>query len=385
MDNSKLTVLVLFDLSKAFDYVDPKNILIALFELGFSMETINWFFSYFLGRSQSILNDLGTPIQLLKTSSGVPQGSVLGPILFLIVMNSVAQRLVYYKHGLFADDKYIYSHFFFYQLHDAIWRVNSDAQSVADWARDHGLEINLAKTKAMILGSNSKLKKLEDLDLPPIEVNGVMIPYVNYTKCLGIQLSRNLSWNYHVTQIVSKVNSALHCLKVRKNIFSTPIRKLLVSATILPLVDYCSVVFVDSTSDNNLKQQRAINCSIRFIFNLKKDEHITPFRRELGWLSVKYRRMYYMSCYFYKLLQVEKPKYLRELFIEDIDVRRSNRLAAKKHTSFKIPHFATTYMEHSFLISVIRLWEELPEEIVNSSSSEVFKNKVFDYLLNLDS
>ncbi|XP_044577603.1 uncharacterized protein LOC123260529 [Cotesia glomerata] len=186
----------------------------------------------------------------------------------------------------------------------------------------------------MILGSNSKLKKLEDLDLPPIVVNDVIISYVNYTKCLGIQLSRNLSWNYHVTQIVSKVNSALHCLKVRKNIFSTAIRKLLVSATILPLVDYCSVVLVDSTSDNNLKLQRAINCSIRFIFNLKKDEHISPFRRELGWLSVKYRQMYYMSCYFYKLLQVEKPKYLRELFTEDIDVRRSNRLAAKKHTAF---------------------------------------------------
>ncbi|CAG5100599.1 Protein of unknown function [Cotesia congregata] len=155
---------------------------------------------------------------------------------------------------------------------------------VADWARDHGLEINFTKTKATILCSNSKLKKLEDLDLLPIVVNGVIIPYVNYTKCLGIQLSRNLSWNYHVTQIVSKVNSALHCLNVRKNIFSTPIRKLLVLATILPFVDYCSVVLVDSTSDNNLKLQRAINCSIRFMFNLKKDEHITPFRRELSCL-----------------------------------------------------------------------------------------------------
>ncbi|XP_044597515.1 uncharacterized protein LOC123274085 [Cotesia glomerata] len=299
-------------------------------------------------------------------------------------MNSVAQRLIYCKHGLFADDKYILLHFFLYQLNEAVWQVNVDAQSVADWAKEHGLEINLSKTKVMILGSNSKLKQLEDIDLPPVVVNGVIIPYVNSTKCLGINISRNLSWNYHVTQTVSKVNSALHCLKVRKNIFSFPIRKLLVSATILPLIDYCTVVLIDSTSDNNTKLQRAMNSSMRFIFNLKKDEHITPYRRELGWLSVKFRRMYYMSCYFYKLLQVEKPKYLRELFIEDTDVRRSSRLAAKKHSFFKLPHFATTYMEHSFIVTVIRLWEELPDEIVNSSSSEVFKNKVFDYLLNLD-
>ncbi|XP_044575217.1 uncharacterized protein LOC123259023 [Cotesia glomerata] len=384
MDKSKLTILVLFDLSKAFDYVDPKDILTALFELGFSIHTIVWFFSYLSDRSQSILNDLGTPIQLLKTSSGVPQGSVLGPILFLIVMNSVAQWLVYCKHGLFADDKYICLHFLFHQLHDAVWRVNVDAQSVADWARERGLEINISKTKAMILGSNSKLKQLEDMDLPPVVVNGVIIPYVNSTKCLGIHINRNLSWNHHVIQTVSKVNSALHCLKVRKNIFSTDIRKLLVSATILPLVDYCSVVLVDSTSENDLKLQRAINCSIRFIFNLRRDEHITPYRREMGWLSVKYRRMYFMSCYFFKLLQVGKPKYLRDLFIEETEIRRSNRLAAKKHSFYKLPPFATTFMERSFQVIVIRLWEELPEEIVNSSSLEVFKNKIFDYLLNLD-
>ncbi|XP_044585968.1 uncharacterized protein LOC123266005 [Cotesia glomerata] len=376
MDKNKLTIIVLFDLSKAFDYVDPKIILIALFELGYSMETIIWFFSYLSNRSQSILNDLGTPIQLLRTSSGVPQGSVLGPILFLIVMNSVVRWLVYCNYGLFADDKYIYLHFFVYQLQEAVRQVNIDAQSVADWARKHGLEINLSKTKAMILSSNSKLKQLSNFDLPPIIINGVIISYVDTAKCLGLHISRNLSWNYHFKLVVSKINLALHSLKVRKNIFSTDIRKLLVSSTILPLIDYCSIVLVDSTSENDLKLQRAINCSIRFIFNLKNDEHITPYRRELGWLTVKYRRMYFMSCFFFKLLQVGKPKYLRDSFVEETEVRRSDRLAAKKHSLYKFPHFATTFMERSFQLGVIRLWEELPEEIVNSSSLEVFKNKI---------
>ncbi|XP_074102133.1 uncharacterized protein LOC141529488 [Cotesia typhae] len=204
-----------------------------------------------------------------------------------------------------------------YQLQEAVRQVNIDAQSVADWARKHGLEINLSKTKAMILGSNSKLKQLSNFDLPPIIIDGVIIPYVDTTKCLGLYISRNLSWNHHVKLVVSKVNSALHSLKVRKNIFSTDVRKLLVSSTILPLLDYCSIVLVDSTSENDLKLQRAINCSIRFIFNLRKDEHITPYQRELGWLTVKYRRMYFMSCYFFKLLQVGKPKYLRDAFVEE--------------------------------------------------------------------
>lgn len=384
MDKNQLTILVLFDLSKAFDYVNAKSILIALFELGFSMEVIIWFFSYLSNRSQSLLSDLGTPIKVLKTSSGVPQGSVLGPILFLVVMNSVAKRIIFCKHGLFADDEYIYKHFFSYQIQETVRQVSIDAQEIANWAKEHGLELNLSKTMAMIMGSNGKLRQIENLDVPPIVVNGIVIPYVKSAKCLGVQLNCNLSWNNHVLQISRKINSALHSLKIRKNIFTVEIRKLLVSATILPLIDYCSVVLIDCTTENNLKLQRAINSSIRFIFNLRKDKHITPYRRDLGWLSVGFRRLYYIICYFYKLLDIGKPVYLRDSFTEETDVRRSEKIAAKKHTSFKMPNFTTTYFEKSFFVTVIRMWEELPSDVVNASSLEVFKNKAFDYLLNLD-
>ncbi|XP_074114245.1 uncharacterized protein LOC141537263 [Cotesia typhae] len=79
--------------------------------------------------------------------------------------------------------------------------------------------------------------------------------------------------------------------------------------------------------------------------------HISPYRKDLGWLSVKYRRMYFMTCLLYKLLSVGKPNYLRNLFVEEADVRRSDRLATKKHTSFELPRFTTTYLEHSFLVT----------------------------------
>lgn len=242
----------------------------------------------------------------------------------------------------------------------------------------------LKKTKAMVLGSNSKLRQLHSIEVPPIVVNGVTIPYVKSAKCLELNLSQNLSWNNHVSLLSKKINLSLHSLKVRKNIFTVEIRKLLVSATILPLIDYWSLVLIDCTSENNLKLQRAINSSIRFILNFRKDEYVTPHRRNLGWLSVKCRRLYYMVCFFFKLLNEGKPMYLRNLLIEDADVRRSERLSAKKHTCFKLPNYTTTYSEKSFLVSVIKMWEELPIEIVNSSSLGVFKHRAFDYLLNLD-
>ncbi|CAG5073672.1 Protein of unknown function [Cotesia congregata] len=163
-------------------------------------------------------------------------------------------------------------------------------------------------------------------------------------------------------------------------------RRICISATILPLIDYCSIVLSNSIYDNDQKLQRSLNSAIRFIFNLKRDKHITPYRRELGWLSVKSRRIYYISCYFYKLLDIGKPCYLRELFIEDPNLRRSERLAAKRNNiSFVMPYFSTTQYELSFVVTVIRLWEELPADIIDESTSiESFKNKIYDHLFNLD-
>ncbi|CAG5090605.1 Protein of unknown function [Cotesia congregata] len=257
-------------------------------------------------------------------------------------------------------------------------------KAIADWARDHGLQVNLSKRKAMIIGTNSKLKSLDIESLPPIIVNNIALPYVNQTKGLGLLLNNDLSWNSYVSQVIKRVNSTLYSLKIRKNIYSTDIRKLLVTATILPLIDYCSIVLIDSTADNNLKLQRSLNNTIRFIYNLRRDEHITPYRRELNWLSIKSRRLYYLVTYFYKLLQIEKPNYLRELFIEE-EARHSERLASKmNNVNFELPKYSTFALENSFVVIAIRLWKNLSAEIVNASSLEVFKVKMFDYLLELD-
>lgn len=237
----------------------------------------------------------------------------------------------------------------------------------------------------MLFGSRGKLRLIKLDELPLVVIDGVTLPYVQTAKCLGLHLTNNLSWNYHVSKSVGKINSALYSLKLRKNIYTTDVKKLLVSATILPFIDYCSVVLTSITFEENCKLQRSLNSAIRFIYNLKRDEHITPYRRELGWLSVKSRRIYYLACYFYKLLDTGKPDYLRELFLEDLDTRCSERLAVKKNNvNFKMPNFSTTYYEFSFVVTCIRLWEELPVDIIRASSIEVFKNKMFDYLFNLD-
>lgn len=217
----------------------------------------------------------------------------------------------------------------------------------------------------MLLGSKSKVTSIQRAGLPQILINGFALPYTDSTKCLGLHRTSNLSWNLNNSKTVSKINSARYSLKLRKNIYTPNIKKLLVSATVLPLIDYYSIVLSNSTYDNDQKLQRSLNSAIRFILNLKHDEHITPYRRELSWLTVKSRRIYYISCYFYKLLDIGKPCYLRNVFIEDPNLRRSERLAAKRNNiGFVMPYFSTTQYELSFVVIATRLWEELPADII---------------------
>ncbi|CAG5102570.1 Protein of unknown function, partial [Cotesia congregata] len=224
------------------------------------------------------------------------------------------------------------------QLYEAADKLTVDAQSVADWARENDLQLNFNKTKVMILGSKGKLKLLDGFDLPPIIVDGNVIAYVDTTKHLGIELSNNLSWNAHTSQISRKAYAALNSLN-----------------------------------------------TIRFIFNLKRDEHITPYRQDLRWLSIWMHRIYSLVCYFYKLLQTGEPKYLRKLFCdEDESVRRSDRLAQNNNNIiFRIPNFHSVVFERSFIVSAIRLWQELPLDVISSLSIGSFKLKMLNYLLDL--
>lgn len=125
----------------------------------------------------------------------------------------------------------------------------------------------------MLLGSKSKVASLQRVGLPQILIDGIALPYTDSTKCLGLHLTPNLSWNLHISKTVSKINSALYSLKLRKDIYTPNIKKLLVSATILPLIDYCTIVLSNSTVDNDRKLQRSLNSAIRFIFNLKRDDY----------------------------------------------------------------------------------------------------------------
>ncbi|CAD6232660.1 GSCOCG00006996001-RA-CDS, partial [Cotesia congregata] len=129
-----------------------------------------------------------------------------------------------------------------------------------------------------------------------------------FERILAKQLTNYLETNHIIDE---------HQSNIRQNILSTSTRKLLVTAMVIPIIDYCSLVLIDISKRLDCKLQRLINNGIRFIFNLKRDEHITPYRCSLQWLTDKSKRSYFLACFLYKLFSSGEPSFLRSFFVKE--------------------------------------------------------------------
>lgn len=378
IDQGYLTILVLFDFSKAFDTLSHTVILSCLRDLGFSDMALLWVFSYLTGRTQTIRGLDNVCVPSLPCTAGVPQGSSPGPILFIIVINTLFRRLKYCKCGIFADDTQFYLSTPLNRLNQTISELNHDIASLVLWAKDVGLKINPSKTKAIIIGSSQKMAILETIQVPCIVVDGMPIQYSDIVKNLGVHISSDLSWNRHISQISTKVHHTLYRLKFRGSLLPSPVKLMLVNALILPHFDYACLVYDDVPGFLNTKLQRLLNVALRFIYNLKRDENLSPFMLKSEWMPVDTRRKYFLGSLMYQILHTSYPPYLRERFIEiDPGMRRSSRLGS---SPFQIPICRTDIGSRSFWIKAIHFWNSLPYALTSAPSLATFKSALLTYL-----
>ena len=196
-------------------------------------------------------------------------------------------------------------------------------------------------------------------------------------------MSPNLSWRSHVLSVSRKVHFPLHRLKYHRNILSRELRTTLVTSLIFPILDYCCSVYNDLTEELNTKIQELINCGIRFIFDLRRDVHISPFGRSLGRLTVRSRRLCFLGIATFKILHDSSPSYLCDLFVRFApSVRPSRHLSA---AVFAILHFRTSTFRDSFYLSAIYFWHSLPDPVRSSPTIGIRKGRLFGHLFGLDS
>ena len=218
------------------------------------------------------------------------QGSVLGPLLFSLFINDIGNLLRYSRRMIFADDTQIYLSCLPSEINSGIAKIRHDVDVIASYATESSLQLNIDKSKVLVLRSRTFVSRIDLNTLPPIMVEGKTIPFVNEVRNLGVIMTANLSWRSHVMSISKKVHFSLHKLKFHRNASSRELQITFIVSLIFPLIDYCCLVFNDLTNEMNPKLQQLVNCGVRFIFDLRRDVHISPYRRSLGRLSVKSRR-----------------------------------------------------------------------------------------------
>ena len=231
-------------------------------------------------------------------------------------------------------------------------------------------------------GSKAFVSQIDISTLPCISVDATALPFVNEVRNLGAVMSSNLSWRSHVVSISRRVHFSLHRLKYRRNVLSRELRSTLVTFLIFHILDYCCLVYNNLSNELNTKLQQLINCGIRFIFDLRRDVHISPYRRSLGWLTVRSRRLYFLGIAPFNILQGNSPPYLRDLF-----TRSTPSLRPSRHLNlhvFAIPNFRISTFRNSIHLSAIYFWHSLPDTVRFSPTIRILKGRLFRYLYDLE-
>jgi len=270
-----VVVIVQLDLSKAFDKVDHRLLLQKLKWYGIDS---TWFASYLINRSH-ITTCNGQKSKSAFTKSGVPQGSVLGPILFTLFINDLPLILKLCLLIMFADD----SNLCFSSPIDDVTRmwtnINTELENVTAWMDRNGMQLNVKKTKLLVLRPNTK-QKIEIV--PNVFMSGVKIEESSSVKFLGLTVDNQMNWNGHTRDMCKKVYAKANVLKQMTKYCTIDTRKTLITATCLPIMRYCCTIWGSANQYELKAVDRAIKYCARIVLKKKFSENVAQDLPSLG-------------------------------------------------------------------------------------------------------
>ena len=380
VDNGQVALVVMLDLSAAFDTIDHDMMLGRLKDLGLSSTVLSWFKSYLSGRTYKVLvkdsisNDYDLPC-------GVPQGSILGPILYSVYTTPLSRLIESHliPYHLYADDTMLYLTSSPENFHLAKIDIEKCSLDIKNWMGDNFLKLNEDKTEAILIGADKNTKKISD---KYITVAGTNIQLSDSVRYLGLKIDRQLSLDKHVSHIISaahlnlrRITSIRHCLT--KSSTTT-----LVVTLVLSLLDYCNSALAGASQKQLHRLQRLQNIGARVVERPPRRAHMTPILRSLHWLPVHKRILHKLLCVVFRCVTDSAPIYLKEL-LEDYKPVRDLRSSSKM--ILNVPKTMTkAYGNRSFSFAGPKCWNIIPEKLRKSLSLKDFKKGLKTYLFNVE-
>lgn len=375
-DQNKMTALVLLDFSKAFDTIDHDILISILHFIGFTNSACMLIANYLNEREQKVvINDqMSTSLNITR---GVPQGSILGPLLYTIYTINFDSYLQHCQYHFYADDTQLYLSFNYSDVRLANENLNQDISSLVNAAENHSLFINAEKSSLVMFGAKNKIENLSNNF--NITVNTYKLQNACAAKNLGLIIDQSFRFKSQVNNMIKKAYTNLKLLYGSRYLLNQKLKILLCDSLVLSQFNYADVVYHFCIDQNDsYRIQKIQNACLRFIYGLRKFNHISHKLQDTQWLNMKKRRVLHVLCFYHKLMLLKSPKYLFNKIRYRTDVHNLN---VRHKGLLSMPRHATSLYQRSFSYNMVQYYNKLNDEF-KAMSLNLFKTNCKDFLMN---
>lgn len=373
-DVNLVTLIVFLDLSAAFDTLDIDKLLEILHnEIGIDGVALEWFRAFLTKRTQKVKID-GSFSEQREVPCGVPQGSVLGPVLFNINVRS--QPLVFqncsFSTSSFADDSNGRKQFSLsFQFHVLTKDIVSCIEKIVCWSNAHFVKINPDKTEFLLLRPSSLNKQVI---IQGVFIDGQCIRFSDKVKNVGVILDQNLNLNNQVNKVVSHCYALMRDVRRIKQYLSKKDLERIINAIVSHRLYYCNSIYVGISKKNLHKLQRCQKAAARLIADKSKRDNINILE-VVHWMSIEAGIVYKIILFVFKILNGQCSNSFNITY-------KNNSLRSGSGLLLNTPNFKTKYGVRIFEYSSTRYWNALPDNIKTINCIEKFKKELKMLLLH---
>ena len=365
LDNSRDLRAVFLDISKAFDKVWTRGLLSKIKSFRIKGKLFNWIIDYLTNRKQRVFLD-GKYSKWSEVKAGVPQGSILGPIFFLIYINDLTENIKS-NIRLFADDTMIYAEVDDPKITSDL--LNSDLERINNWSKRWLVNFSPEKTRTLTF-STRRTKQI----YPDLYLNNIKIKETDNHKHLGLTFSNNGKWEEHLDNIGKKTNKRLNMIKQLQFNLDRQTLQTLYFTYVRPLMEYGDIVWNNINENQTEFLETIQRTPARLVTGAVRRTKHAAIQNELEWQILARRRENHQLILLHKIVNEETPSYLKDkIHIEEENYYYNRN---RENTPYIRPIFARTNLYfNSFFPSVIRKWNSLNKKDKNQPL-EVFKNEL---------
>lgn len=377
LDVRKEAMLVLLDFSAAFDCLDHAKLLRRLAaRYGIRDKVHQWLTSYLSGRTQSVAIDnvSSDPVRL---NCGVPQGSVAGPLLFILFSGPLQDIIE--SHGIkcvvYADDTQLLITFYPKDRELALSKLEACIADIKAWCVQNDLVLNDGKTEMIYFSSKFGAQSSWS---PELKIGGSVIKPSSHARNLGATMDSSLTMSQHVDNVCRGALAGIRKIGQIRDYLNQDSTARLVHAFVTSKLDACNSLLYNLLDRDITKIQHVQNTAARLVLRASRRQHITPILRQLHWLPIEQRTKYKILLLVFKIFCGMSPVFIADL----VNIRTRSRFVKHSQERLLIKPMTQNqfYGERSFAFAAAELWNNLPNNIRESSSVGIFKSRLKTHL-----